>query len=286
MDKATSALQAIPFEQLIGGPLNAAVKAQALAATTSVDFIRSVGFNQNGEIINIKFVYQREGRQVTLEVPLITIVPIPYLRIDNMTINFKAQLSASGESNDTTTSSQNANVSASAGGGFFGQKYNFNASVSSKKDSSSSSSSKYSIEYTMDITVHAVQDDIPKGLSTVLGLLSEQMKPIPQAVSQQSITQSWESLSKTQPNAGVLTISSTSVALKDGTSPEPRAVPGVPVTFELLVDGQRVAFAQGKTNTSGNLDSDLTLKLPGDMSKSPQLRMNVEGTQKEAVLGA
>ena len=38
-------LSSIDFQSMIGGPLNAVVKAQAQSAQTSVDFIKSVGFN-------------------------------------------------------------------------------------------------------------------------------------------------------------------------------------------------------------------------------------------------
>ena len=42
---ATSALQAIPFGSMIGGPLNACIEAQAMAAQTSWQFIQEVGLN-------------------------------------------------------------------------------------------------------------------------------------------------------------------------------------------------------------------------------------------------
>ena len=38
-------LSSIDFQSMIGGPLNAVVRAQAQSAQTSVDFIKSVGFN-------------------------------------------------------------------------------------------------------------------------------------------------------------------------------------------------------------------------------------------------
>ncbi len=80
----------IPFGTLIGAPLNAAIEAQAKAAMTSVDFIRAVGFkpaqdNQPLEPANIVFKYKNgpaASDMMTLEVPLLTIVPIPFLRIE------------------------------------------------------------------------------------------------------------------------------------------------------------------------------------------------------------
>ncbi|EPX64102.1 hypothetical protein D187_005235 [Cystobacter fuscus DSM 2262] len=282
MDQASSALQGIPFENLIGGPLTAAVKAQALAAKTSVDFIRSVGFTEKNEVVNIKFVYQRDGRNVSLDVPLLTIVPIPYLRIDDMTINFKATLSASGDSNTISTDNFEAKTEASASGGFWGQSYSLSGSVSSKKDSTASASSKYSIEYTMDINVHAVQDDIPKGLSTVLGLLGEQMKPVPQAVSQTSIQATWDKIypalspKKGQP----VSIKDADVALTDS---EKKPVPGVAVTFDLLGnDGKLLASVQGKSNNQGNLESDLILTVPTEFQGEAQWRMSIDGRTKQA----
>lgn len=46
---ATSALQAIPFGSIIGGPLKACIEAQAMAAQTSWQFIQEVGLNTNPE---------------------------------------------------------------------------------------------------------------------------------------------------------------------------------------------------------------------------------------------
>jgi hypothetical protein len=65
-------------------------------------------------------------------------------------------------------------MSASAKYWFF--KAEMSATVSSKKDTSSSRDSRYAVEYTMDINVHAVQDDVPGGLGKVLNLLTESIE--------------------------------------------------------------------------------------------------------------
>ena len=39
---AINAMQAIPFSSMIGGPLNACIEAQAMAARTSWEFIKEV----------------------------------------------------------------------------------------------------------------------------------------------------------------------------------------------------------------------------------------------------
>ncbi|NOU19229.1 MAG: DUF2589 domain-containing protein [Bacteroidales bacterium] len=182
---AVGQLQDLPFDNLIGGPLMAAVDAQSKAAKAAVDFIRSVGFNvkEDGtkEAINVVFTYVKGTEKVNLIVPLLTIVPIPYLRIDDVSITFKAKINAS--SAEKTVDKSHIDTKVTAGGsygvGFFGPRINFNASVSAKKDSTAVRDSKYSVEYTMDISVHAVQDDMPKGMATVLQILHESIDSTP-----------------------------------------------------------------------------------------------------------
>lgn len=169
-------LSAIPFGALIGGPMTAAIEAQSKAAMASVEFIRAVGFDADGNVQNVVFKYKsgpEENDIQTLEVPLLTIVPIPFLRIDNMDIQFKASLSQSTETSDTRSSSLETGASVSAEASYWFVKAKMNASVSSKKDTSSTRDSRYAVEYTMDINVHAVQDDVPGGMAKVLNLLTE-----------------------------------------------------------------------------------------------------------------
>ena len=103
MSYANRILGSIPYGTLIGAPMTAAVQAQALAAQSSIDFIRSVGFTGNsdneefGDVRMVVFKYKRRSNEntledVTLTVPILTIVPIPYLRIDDMTIDFTSKL--------------------------------------------------------------------------------------------------------------------------------------------------------------------------------------------------
>ena len=177
---ATSALQAIPFGSMIGGPLNACIEAQAMAAQTSWQFIQEVGLNTNPdtgqkEAVNVSFQFVQNGRIVQLNVPLLTIVPIPYIAIHDIDINFKANISASSSSVSEQSSSSALDVGAEASIGAkwgpFHMDAKMNASYSSKKDSKATQESKYSVEYTMDVAVKAGQDSMPAGLAKVLELL-------------------------------------------------------------------------------------------------------------------
>ena len=181
---ATNALQAIPFSSMIGGPLKACIEAQAMAAKTTWDFIQEVGLNTDPETgekkaVNVSFSFIQNGREVQLNVPLLTIVPIPYIAINSIDINFKASISASSSSVNETSSSEAVDVGADITAGLkigpFHMDAKLNANYSSKKDSRATEESKYSVEYTMDIAVKAGQDSMPAGLAKVLELLGNSL---------------------------------------------------------------------------------------------------------------
>ena len=88
---AISAMQALPFSSMIGGPLKACIEAQAMAAKTSWEFIKEVGLNtdEKGQksAVMVAFSFNKGGRMTQLNVPLLTIVPIPYIAINSVDIN-------------------------------------------------------------------------------------------------------------------------------------------------------------------------------------------------------
>ncbi|MDJ0658197.1 MAG: DUF2589 domain-containing protein [Crocosphaera sp.] len=181
---ATAALQGIPFSSLIGGPLGAAVDAQAQSAKTTIDFIQNVGLTgppDNRKAIQVEFIYYADGREAKLIVPLLTILPIPYLAVDEVTIDFKASINASSSTYQENSTQEETAAKGSAevkfGWGPVSAKANFEASYSSKKDSKATAESKYSVEYTMDVHVHAGQEDMPAGLAKVLNILGDSITP-------------------------------------------------------------------------------------------------------------
>lgn len=181
---ATNALQALPFGNIIGGPLKACIEAQAMAAKTSWNFIQDVGLNTDPETgekktVNVSFQFIKDGRLAQLNIPLLTIVPIPYIAIQTIDIAFKANINASSSS--STVENESSSVDAGLAGstslnmGIFKINADFHANYSSKKDSTATQDSKYSVEYTMDVAVKAGQDSMPAGLAKVLELLGNSL---------------------------------------------------------------------------------------------------------------
>lgn len=178
---ATNALQAIPFSALIGGPLDACIQAQAQAAKTSWEFINAVGLTIDPETnekkaITVAFEYNNNGKMTTLVVPLIILLPIPYMAIDTVTIDFMANISAASSSVQETSEDTELGVAvdatASLNVGPFSLNVTAKANYSAKSHSKAAQESRYSVEYTMQVHVAGGQADMPAGLQTVLNILS------------------------------------------------------------------------------------------------------------------
>ena len=176
-------LSSMPFDRMIGGPLSACIDAQEQAAVSSVNFIDRVGFDpQNpGHVINVDFKYRRDGEDVVLSVPLLTIVPIPFISIDTVNISFKAALKSINTEDAIDTDRQSSYDSTNSkylGIGSYlksaqVQRTVMRGSVSTKKDSVATQHSAYSIEANIDINVIARQESMPGGLAKVLEMLNQ-----------------------------------------------------------------------------------------------------------------
>lgn len=174
-----SALNGLPFENIIGGPLNACVLAQKEAALTTIDFIQSVGLTVDEagrtEAIYVHFTFVQNGRKVNISVPLLTIVPIPYIAINTIDINFKASIKGSEATSDSISEEENYSKTKKTnkrlGLILNRKKTSMTSTISTKKDSKSTADSSYSIEATVDVAVHASQDSMPAGMAKILEML-------------------------------------------------------------------------------------------------------------------
>nr|WP_315031989.1 DUF2589 domain-containing protein [uncultured Chryseobacterium sp.] len=173
-------LNSLDFSVYIGGPMQAAIKAQHEASMSQVNFIKEVGFEgagANSKLRYVDFVYKKtvpnpvQGNetpvqsQVTLSVPLLSMLTIPALRIDEMTIDFNAKLNSVETQNISTEFQGSASLSAK----FW--KVKFNASASYKKTNSSTSTTEKT--YTLGVHVRAVNDELPAGLSRIMDMLED-----------------------------------------------------------------------------------------------------------------
>jgi hypothetical protein len=186
---ATQLLSQIPFGAIIGGPLVAGVEAQTMAANATLQYVLKVLFGEDGAgsgkdtnpIASVTFEFSTGASTSTLTVPLLTLVPIPYLLVETMDISFKAAINASSSVQQKDTSSNDFTSKVDGKVGFLWDKANFSAGYSSKSDSSGTKDSKYSVEYTIDVNVHATGHDMPAGTLKVLNMLNDSIKAVPKA---------------------------------------------------------------------------------------------------------
>ena len=164
-------LQALPLDFLVSAPLTAAVKAQRIAALTTVDFIESL-IKDDGtpETVDFKVENTVGDQAVTAEIkaPLLSIVPVPHLRIDSLTTHFTFEISQTVT--DTKTSEKAAEIAAKTGG--FLSPW-VSASLKGSMSSKSSKESVMNRSGQLEVTVQASESPMPEGLARVLSMLSK-----------------------------------------------------------------------------------------------------------------
>lgn len=199
MPNLVQELNSLDFSVYIGGPLQAAVQAQHAASMSQVSFIQEVGFKTTGtapnevtELRYVDFSYQKKipnphfGKTaaqlaaenlpadtdttaalltvtVTIQVPFLTMLTIPALRIEEINIDFNAKLTSTETSNVSSEFAGSAELSMK----FW--KVNFKASASYKR--STSTTSNIEKTYNLGVRVRAVNDDLPAGLDRILTML-------------------------------------------------------------------------------------------------------------------
>jgi hypothetical protein len=165
-------LASLDFANLIGGPLNAIVEAQAKSAITTANFIKEVGFTKDGKIVNVDFTYNRKNengsdQEFKLTMPFLCMLPVPYISISRAVVEFNAKITSTTESN--SSSNFKTNVDASAGGSY----WFISAKVASKTayQKTSSNSDKEERTFDMHVRVEAQNVDMPAGTERILTLL-------------------------------------------------------------------------------------------------------------------
>ncbi len=261
-------LSSIDYASMIGGPLNAAINAQAQAAMTTVNFISAVGFkrDQNGGLgdpVYVGFRYPKEiqpyqpampatlqvaltsggtgytaagtratitgvdGAEATvdvdpngtisrinvtkqgnvaagasptltitgdgtgaaatisvltgrpavpavyqtqlLEVPILTMLPIPNLKLDKVVIDFNAKITSS----EYTKTSDSLDLKVDAQMSFKFLFFSVDLKVSAAMKRASESGTNVERQYSMQVHVEASQADMPSGLERILGVLEK-----------------------------------------------------------------------------------------------------------------
>ena len=142
----------------------------------TADYIQSVGFERDeteldgslGEPRYVEFKYVVNGTTATMEVPFLVMVPIPYLEIEYVTIDFNAEITSTVQTASESTAGLDVDVEVGRKG-FFSPSVSFKAGFSWQKEDSSSTAQTR--RFSLNIKVRASQAPLPEGTSRILTLL-------------------------------------------------------------------------------------------------------------------
>lgn len=206
----------LPMDSLIGAPLNAAAKGNASMALTQTKFLLDTCFNQTtsgtgtGSGANVSYVpimiemslsrpvIDQSGGgsgsgtgsggatfttvETKFNLPLLTIIPINSLGVDNVDITFEMEVksSFSEDTNKTIENSTHAQASfeAKMGWGPFSATVKGSASYDHKDSETHSTHYQKSNSAKYTVNVHAGQLPVPKGVNTIIDAFTNAIQPI------------------------------------------------------------------------------------------------------------
>lgn len=174
----------LPIGLLICQPILEAAKGQLALCQVYINTLMTLAYTDPADpskgcrtlpftfdrLIIDKVTGQEDVKTMTLNAPLISLVPLPSFAMDELTIDFSMQVSEAtvDTSHDTTSASTTENMN------FWGFKSSITGSVTS--DRSHTRTTDNSAKY--EIHARAVQQPPSEGMAKLTSLFAESMQPI------------------------------------------------------------------------------------------------------------
>lgn len=160
LEETNDSLSKIEFGKLIASPISACIDAQASACIATSRYVKEFGFEKNNDndildAKSVKFYFNTpDGKAKRLTVPLISLVPLPYLQIKDVDLSFKTQVSI-----------------------------NSNGKIVAKMTSGGSSENaeeknSFQSDMRVNVGIKASSSDIPLGISRVLEILGNNITAV------------------------------------------------------------------------------------------------------------
>ena len=152
-----SVLESIPFGNIIGGPLRACIMAQKEASASTLQYLKETCMSDSDieyksvspETVSFSFII--DGQRKTMAIPLLTIVPIPYIHIGHVDLSFTADIkSCSRENMQAVYTSASAEVKATE-------------------------ETETNIQNLIQVDIHASTSEMPSGIAKLLELFGGQL---------------------------------------------------------------------------------------------------------------
>lgn len=162
------------IESMISAPLTAISKANCIMLSGQARFLLDFCFSkiENKE----KFIYKpilidmeitdSFGKTIIFQVPLLSILPISNIAVDNAKINFDIEI--------TSVINHRGSKDSQADSNMIEDKAYLGAKFSNKKSDSDNCNTKSH----MEVSLEAKQIPLPRGLTTILDLYTKNINPI------------------------------------------------------------------------------------------------------------
>lgn len=201
----------LPMDSLIAGPLNAAANANAAMALTQTKFILENGFNNtttgSGKEVQTSYTpimitmsltrgvltpgdpnaspatdTKIQNVVTTFDLPVLTIIPINSLGVDNVDVAFEMEVKSSFSDETGAATSSNiagaASFEAKLGWGPLSASVKGSVSYDHKDSQTHSTHYQKSNSAKYNVRVRASQLPVPKGVNTIIEAFTQAIQPI------------------------------------------------------------------------------------------------------------
>lgn len=181
-DNVTNKFVGIPIAELVAAPLVAVCDSQKKLAQSSFEFMKEIGFDENGKTRLLEFNLQKpvEGttsiQNIKVQAPFLGLVPLPNLLIDDVQVDFQLEVTATETSTQKSENEVKTDANANFKFGCFGSgSVNVSGKVSSSRENtrSTNQTAKYQVH------VSARQQRQTEGLSKLMDIMASCVEPLP-----------------------------------------------------------------------------------------------------------
>lgn len=197
----------LPMADLIGGPLMAVTDANGNMAKKQTQFLFDTCFkytegSDNLEPIMIKLNLTRAVLSfddtlttpdtsyftTTIDLPLLTIIPLNSLGVDSASVNFEMEVKSSCsediKESSNSKESGSGSITGKIGWGLFSVSITGTVSYSSEDSRTHDTHYENTNTAKYSVSVHAGQLPMPKGVNTIIDAYAKSIQPVEHSISQ------------------------------------------------------------------------------------------------------
>lgn len=181
----TGKFAGIPMSDLIAGPLTAVAESQLKLAEASYQYMMKIGFDDSGNTRLVEFDLDRPAENIGgyqsvkthVQAPFLGLVPLPSLLVEDATIEFQMEVSAT--TTETDSLSTETSTTANTKYGFLG--LGGNVSVTGKVTSARENTRSTNQSAKYQVRVYAHQQAPTEGLARLMDILASCTSALPAA---------------------------------------------------------------------------------------------------------